>query len=89
MARFIRFSVDEIQRLGTENDKLRADPRPLVVPELPTWEDGEYKLRRGEKLTALEKFVMDHDWHKTDTRFRDGLEAVFAELRANHGGAAT
>lgn len=60
----------------------------VVVPELPTWEDGENKLRRGEKLTALEKFVMDHDWHKTDTTFRDGLEAVFAELRANQGGAA-
>jgi len=63
--------------------------RGVVVPELPTWEDGENKLRRGEKLTALEKFVMDHDWHKTDTTFRDGLEAVFAELRANQGGAAT
>lgn len=59
----------------------------VVVPEIPTWEDGENKLRRGENLTALEKFVIDHDWHKTDTTFRDGLEAVFAELRANQGGA--
>ena len=58
------------------------EPPAVVVPELPTWEDCENKLRRGEKLTALEKFVMEHDWHKTDTRFRDGLEAVFAELRA-------
>lgn len=66
-----------------------AEAQAVVVPELPTWEDGENKLRRGEKLTALEKFVMDHDWHKTDATFRDGLEAVFAELRANQGGAAT
>lgn len=64
-----------------------VEARAVVVPELPTWEDGENKLRRGEKLTALEKFVIDHDWHKTDTTFRDGLEAVFAELRANQGGA--
>lgn len=56
----------------------------VVVPEIPTWEDGENKLRRGETLTALEKFVMDHDWNKMDASFRDGLEAVFAELRANH-----
>ena len=72
--------------LAREVVRLR-EARAVVVPELPTWEDGESKLRRGEKLTALEKFVIDHDWHKTDTTFRDGLEAVFAELRANQGGA--
>ena len=38
-------------------------------------------MRRGEERTALEKFVLDHDWSKTDTQFRDGLEAVFEELR--------
>lgn len=55
----------------------------VVVPEIPTWEDGENKLRRGETLTALEKFVMDHDWNKMDVSFRDGLEAVFDELRTS------
>ena len=75
-----------VAMLAREVVRLREAPA-VVVPELPTWEDGENKLRRGEKLTALEKFVIDHDWHKTDTTFRDGLEAVFAELRANQGGS--
>ena len=59
----------------------------VVIPRIPTWEECEEKVVRREKRTALEKFVQDHDWHKTDTRFRDGLEAVFAELR-DHAVAA-
>lgn len=75
---------NKLREARAEIDLLKetAQAPAVVVPELPTWEDGENKLRRGEKLTALEKFVMDHDWHKTDTTFRDGLEAAFAELRA-------
>lgn len=67
-----------------EVDRLRAASAPAGggVPEIPTWDDCSDKACRGEKLTALEKFVMDHDWHKTDRTFRDGLEAVFDEIRA-------
>lgn len=66
-----------------EITRLRAEAGRVVVPEIPTWDDCEAKVIRGEKRTALEKFVQDHDWQKNDTQFRDGLEAVFDELRAH------
>lgn len=76
-------ALEEIAKRDAEIARLRAEAGRVVVPEIPTWDDCEAKVIRGEKRTALEKFVQDHDWQKNDTQFRDGLEAVFDELRTH------
>lgn len=52
---------------------------------LPSFAACSIKLERGEPLSALERFVWDHEpaGEVEEARFREGLAAVIAEVSAS------
>jgi len=53
---------------------------------LPDWHDTEAKMHRGEKLTALEKLIMDNEPANPveADRFREQVAAVLREANVQN-----